>query len=64
MVSSREGFLFSENVAFGRGSVGVECSTSICLNTSGESCLGRLGGEEYNKSRVAWKTFRNCSGCG
>ena len=52
MVSSREGFLFSEKAVFGQGSAGVECSISICLNTSGEGHLGWLGGGEYNESGV------------
>ena len=40
MVSSREGFLLSENATFGRGSAGTECLISFCLNTSGEGHLG------------------------
>ena len=64
MISLREGFLFSENADFGWGSAGVECLISVCLNTSGEGCLGQFGGGEYNDSRVVWKTFRNCSGLG
>ena len=64
MVSSREGFLYSENAAFGQGNAGTECSIKVCLNTSEEGRLGQLGSEEYNESRVAWKTFRNCLGHG
>ena len=53
MVSSREGFLFSEKVAFGHGRAGAECSINICLNTSGEDLLDQFGGGEYKESRVA-----------
>ena len=31
----------------------------ISLKTSGEGFLGRVGGGEYNESRVVWNTFRN-----
>ena len=47
MVSSREGFLFSDIAAFGRGSVGAECSIRVCLNTLGDSCRGQWGDGEY-----------------
>ena len=64
MVSSRDGFLFTENAALGCGNAGVECSFTDVLKTSGEDRLGRCGGEVYNESRVVWKIFRNCSGLG
>ena len=41
MVSSREGFLLSENAALGRGNAGAECSINVCLNTSGDGLLGQ-----------------------
>ena len=62
MVSSRDGFLFSENAVAGQGNAGAECSGVVCLNTSGVVHLGRWGGGEYRDSRVEWKMFRNCSG--
>ena len=43
MVSSRDGFLFSENAALGRGNAGVECSTIVVLKMSGGDRLGREG---------------------
>ena len=64
MVSLSEGFLFSEKVVFGQGRAGAECSLNVCLNTSGEGLLGLFGGGKYSESRIAWNTFRNCSGCG
>ena len=63
-MSSRDGFLFTESAALGCGNAGVECSFTDVLKMSGEDCLGRRGGEVYNKSRVVWKMFRNCSGLG
>ena len=40
MVSSRDGFLSSEDAAEGHGKAGVECSITVCLNTSGVVRLG------------------------
>ena len=47
MVSSREGFLFSEKAAFGQGRAGVDCSTGTSLNMSGEALFGLFGGGGY-----------------
>ena len=52
MVSSKDGFLLTENAALGGGKAGVECSVTIVLKTSGEDHLGRQGGGAYNESRV------------
>ena len=64
MVSLKEGFLLSETAAFSWGKAGAECSINVCLNTSGEGLSGLFGGGEYSESRVVWKMFKNCSGCG
>ena len=53
MLSLREGFLFSEKVAFGQGSAGAECSINACLNTSGDGHFSPFRGGEYSELRVA-----------
>ena len=52
MVSSSEGFLCSEDVAFGRGRAGAEHSINVCRKMSVEGCFSRRGGGEYNESSV------------
>ena len=51
-MSSRDGFLFTENAALGWGKAGVECPFIVVPKTSGEGHLGWHGGEVYNESRV------------
>ena len=52
IVSSRDGFLFTESAAPGWGKAGIECSIATILKTSGDDHLGRRGGEAYNELRV------------